>query len=163
MKFLLLFTALVMGERIQNYDQAGKSFVQQYYAIFDSALRTNVRNFYENNDSTLVASGNIFFGVDAIVQKLTSMVTIIQRNITTSDCQPTNDAGIIVNVAGKFSFIDISKIVSINSTNASLWFNEMFVLKPRVTSFFIENQHFRTSVWNMTTASMNNSDGLIFV
>lgn len=163
MKLLLLFIALVMGERIQNYNQAGKSFVQQYYAMFDSSQRMNLRNFYENNDSILVASGNIFIGVDAIVLKLTSMVTIMQRNITASDCQPTNDAGIIVNVAGKFSFIDASKTVSTNATNATLWFNEMFVLKPRVTSFFIENQHFRTSVWNMTTASMNSSDGLIFV
>lgn len=163
MKFLLFFIALVMGERMQNYNQAGKSFVQQYYAIFDSTQRTNVRNFYENNDSVLVASGNIFFGVDAIVQKLTSMVIITQRNITAMDCQPTNDAGIVVNIAGRFSFIDTLKVVNTNATNATLWFNEMFVLKPRVTSFFIENQQFRTSVWNMTTALMNNSDGLIFV
>jgi hypothetical protein len=45
----------------------------------------------------------------------------------------------------------------------TLWFNEMFVLKPRVTALYIENHHFRSGVWNMTTSSMNNSDSLIFV
>lgn len=163
LKAFLLYAVIVTGQRIPNYNQAGKAFVQQYYTLFDSAQKSSVRDFYD--DSVLLTGGEIFIGVDAIMQKYMSMVIISQRNISNLDCQPTNDAGVIVNVFGRISFNDSSKIVSGNNNwiNSSIWFNEMFVLKPRVTSFFIQSQHFRSSVWNMTSNSMNNSDGLVFV
>lgn len=163
LKVFLLFVVIVAGQRIPNYSQAGKTFVQQYYTLFDSPQKTSVRDFYD--DSVLVTGGEIFIGVDAIMQKYTFMLPVGQRNISTLDCQPTNDAGVIVNVFGRISFNDSSKIVSGNNNwlNSSIWFNEMFVLKPRVTSFFIQNQHFRSSVWNLTSNSVNNSDGLVFV
>lgn len=164
LKVFLLFTVLVTGQRIQNYNQAGKAFVQQYYTLFDGPQRVGVRDFYD--DSILVTGGEILIGVEAIMQKFAMMLAVGQRSVSNMDCQPTNDAGVIVNVFGRISFNDSMKIVTpnhANASNSSIWFNEMFVLKPRVTSFFIQNQHFRSSVWNMTSSTMNNSDGLIFV
>lgn len=164
MKVLLLFVVFVSGQRIPNYKEAGKAFVLQYYTVFDSPQRPSVKDFFESNDSILVSGGDIFYGVDAIMPKFATSAIVAQRNITASDCQPTNDAGIIVNVFGRILYNDTA-IVGLTPTgnSTSIWFHEMFVLKPRVTSFFIQNQHFRASVWNMTSASMNYSEGLRFV
>lgn len=160
--FFLLFVALAKGQRMPNFNQTGITFVQQYYTQFDGPLRTSVRTFYENTDSVLVSGGEIFYGADAIIQKFSSMMAITQRNIIATDCQPTKDAGLIINVFGRVAFNDPSKTLSSNS-NSTVWFNEMFVLKPRVTSLYVENQYFRASVWNMTSTSTNNSNFLVFV
>jgi Nuclear transport factor 2 (NTF2) domain len=164
-KVLLVFVVLAAGERIQNYNQAGQTFVQQYYLLFDQPQRIGIREFYDSNDSILVINGEIFLGVDLIWQKFTTISPFSQRNVTTIDCQPTNDAGVIVNVFGRIS-LNISSSIVFGNRNANgtmTWFNEMFVLKPRVTSFYIQNQYFRTSTWNTTSSGIDNHNGLIFV
>jgi hypothetical protein len=158
---IFMVLALANGQRIANFNQTGAAFVRDFYALFDTPQRSGVRVFYDT-DSVLVTGGDIYYGVDSIIQKFTAMIAVLQRTIYTMDSQPTKDAGVIVNVAGRIAFNDTTRIVT-PSPNMTLWFNEMFVLKPRVTALYIENHHFRSGVWNMTTSSMNNSDSLIFV
>jgi hypothetical protein len=163
LKVFLLFVVCTTGQRISTYKEQGIAFVKQYYLLFDSVQRPSVRDFYENVDSILVYGDSMYLGADAIMQKYATSTTVGQRNISATDCQPTNDAGIIINVVGKLSFNDSGLNERSRTLNSTLWFNEMFVLKPRVTAFFIQNQHFRSSVWNISSASMNYSDVLIFV
>lgn len=153
----------VKGQHLQNFSQIGQSFVMQFYNTFDSPQRAFVRDFYDI-DSVLIFNGEIFYGATAILDKFALQpFNNSLRNVTWSDFQPTNDGGIIVNVGGFLSSKDASSNFTFGSlaNGLTIWFNEMFVLKPRVTSFYIQNQHFRTSNWRNSIA--NNSNGLYFV
>lgn len=125
-----------------------------YYSTFDSTLtRKNLQDLYEINNSIVIYGGDIFFAVDKIMERLSSVPNIIQRNISSTDYQPTNDAGVIVNVFGKI----LTNEINANST----YFTEMFVLKPKVTAFYIQNQQYRQS--SLITSANNLSEGLRFV
>lgn len=114
-----------------------------------------MKDFYDINDSVLIYAGELFYGVDKIMDKFNSLSKIASRNITASDFQPTSDAGVILNIFGKVLFNDINN-------NMTLFFTEMFVLKPRVTAYYIQNQYYRSSgIYNGTGAY--NTDGLHFV
>jgi hypothetical protein len=127
--------------------------MNQFYALYDNdAARTNLRDFYDANDSILVYAGEIFYGVDKIIAKYSNLPRVVERNITTSDYQPTNDAGVILNIFGRLKMQDAS--------NKS-YYSEMFIIKPRVTAFYIQHHHFRFS--GMMPPQGNYSDGLIFV
>lgn len=148
---VLLVTSLsVMSDRIGNFNQVGMELMQKYYAAFDANLpkRSEVKDLYDAVDSYLVYAGESFIGVDKIMEKFNSVLNVVARNITSSDSQPTNDGGVIMNVFGRISSVD----------NTLLYFTEMFVIKPRVTSFFIQNQQFRSS-----KIVSNTSDVLHFV
>lgn len=148
----LLATTLVTCQQIVNYNQVASAFVQQYYSAFDNAAqRQTVQSFYDVN-SVLLYNGVLFIGVDRIMTKFTSVSTIIKRTILFSDYQPTNDAGVIVNVLGR--------ILTSDPNANSTFFNEMLVLKPRATGYYIQNQQFRQS---MVTSNGNIADGLHFV
>lgn len=151
-----LATSFVNCDRIFNYKQVGLTFMQQYYSLFDNnLLRSGVKDFYDGNDSILIAGSEIYFGADKIMERLNIITAVVSRNVTTSDSQPTNDGGVIVNVYGRILYSD----------TASNWttphFTEMFILKPRVTSFFIQHQHLRTAI--ITNNINNNTDSLRFV
>lgn len=152
-QILLLSTCYVSMERIQGYNQIGMTFMKQFYAIYDNdSSRTNLRDLYDTNDSILVYHGEIFYGLDKIITKYTNLAKVVERNITTADFQPTNDAGVILNIFGRIMLKD--------ATNKS-YYSEMFVIKPRVTAYYIQHHHFRFSgIW---AQQGNNSDGLIFV
>lgn len=150
--FLLLFTGFIACERISNFNQVGQAFVQQYYAFFDNlAQRASVRNFYDVTDSVLVFSGSLFYGADAIMNRLSSVPNVVLRNVSSIDSQPTNDAGVIVNIFGRILFSD-------TVSNYTPSFSEMFVLKPRVNSYYIQNQYVRSS-----SIVLSITDGLRFV
>lgn len=155
---LLLLTSLVMCEQNPNYLQIGRSFVQQYYAYFDIAFqRTSVRSFYDINDSVLMYAGELFQGADKIMEKFTGGVSnVVQRNITFTDVQPTNDAGMVLNVFGRILYTDST------ASNWTPYFTEMFVIKPRFTMYYIQNQHFRSSV-GVNNSMISINDGLRFV
>ena len=152
--FLMLITSFVSCQRITNFAEAGSNFMKLYYSTFDSTLtRKNLQDLYEINNSIVIYGGDIFFAVDKIMERLSSVPNIIQRNISSTDYQPTNDAGVIVNVFGKI----LTNEINANST----YFTEMFVLKPKVTAFYIQNQQYRQS--SLITSANNLSEGLRFV
>lgn len=154
--FLVVFVSLVSMQRITNYVQVGTNFVQQYYASFDNDyLRLNVQDFYDTVDSVLVYGSGIYFGADQILNKFKNVTTVIQRNISATDCQPTNDTGVIVNVYGRILYKSVN-----NFNNNSLFFTEMFVLKPRLSAYYVQNQHHRATAAQNNTLS--NADGLHF-
>lgn len=150
---LLLVTGYVTCDRIQNYNQVGASFMQNFYASFDNVLqRASVRNYYDVTDSAANFRGELLFGADGIMARLNSFTNVIQRNIFFADYQPTSDAGVILNVFGKISY-------DVNTGNSS-FFSEMFVIKPRGSNFYIQNQQFRASTPN--NSNNNNVDSLHF-
>ena len=149
---VLLFTTFVNCERISNFNQVGQAFVQQYYALFDNNFqRAGIRSFYDTSDSALVYASALYFGSDSIMNRLSSVSNVVQRNISSVDSQPTNDAGVIVNVFGRIIYSD-------TVSNYAPSFDEMFILKPKLNSWYIQNQYVRTSL-----ILMNSIDGLRFV
>lgn len=113
--------------------------MQLYYALYDTDHRPSLRDFYDVTDSVLVYATETFIGVDKIIEKLGGAAKVIQRNISTSDCQPTNFDGFIVNIFG-------TVLLSGNS-NLS-FFNEMFVTRAKNSSYYIQNQNYRASGGN---------------
>lgn len=152
---LLLFTSCVTCDRLQNYNQVGAAFMQNFYLSFDNVLqRSNIRNFYDVTNSVAVFRGEILYGGDSIVARLSTFSNVIQRTIFFSDFQPTSDDGVIINVFGKISY-------NANTGTSSL-FSEMFVIKPRGSNFYIQNQQFRASTSSNSNGN-NNADTLHFV
>lgn len=149
---LLFITCLATGQRVQNFNQVGLEWMQKFYAAFDSTPRGALRDFYDGSDSILVFNGEILYGVDKIMEKYNNISTVVKRNVTSTDFQPTNDGGVIVNVFGKI-------LLTVNVNDNASWFNEMFVFKPRVTAFFIQNHQFRMS----RMLGNNDTDVLHFV
>jgi hypothetical protein len=55
-----------------NYEQIGKTFVQQYYAMFDgdASIRTGLANFYSDGKSLMTFGGQQIMGRQNIMQKI---------------------------------------------------------------------------------------------
>jgi len=124
-----------------QFNEIGQSFVKQYYASFDanSASRANVANFYHAELSLMSFEGVQMQGSVAIMEKIQGLTfTKIQRVITTVDCQPTFDGGVLINVLGQLK-MDEDPIHGYSQT---------FVLKPLNNSFFIQHDCFRLVIHN---------------
>ena len=112
-----------------NYDQIGKAFTQQYYMMFDNAaqraglitlynVRSQLRNFtnffplmiiLQAEQSLMTFEGNQVQGSRAIMEKIGSLsFQKIAHIITTVDCQPTFDGGILINVLGQLKVSQLS-------------------------------------------------------
>lgn len=150
-----LVIALATSQQISDYVQVGANFVQLYYSTFDNAVtrQQNIRNLYSSS-SNLAYGGVVISGVENILQRFNTVPNVIQRNISSTDSQPTNDAGVIINVFGKMLTGDV------NAPGSSVFFTEMFYIKPKVTAFVIQNQQFRQSSGNVPSAV---ADSLHFV
>lgn len=119
-----------------DYENIGKVFVQQYYAMFDGDLnaRANIANLYSDTDSLLTFEGEPFMGKAKIAGKLSSLgFQKINHAIDTMDCQPTVDGGIVIMVTGQLKTDD----------DKPLRFIQTFVLKPVNTTFFVQHDLFR--------------------
>lgn len=151
-----LVIGLVTSQQNPNYVQIGANFVQLYYSTFDNTVtrQQNIRNLYSSS-SNLAYGGVVISGVENILQRFNTVPNVIYRNISSTDSQPTNDAGVIINVFGKMLTGDV------NAPGSSVFFTEMFYIKPRVTAFVIENQQFRQSL--ITNVTVGTADGLHFV
>ena len=104
-----------------QYEQIGKAFVEQYYNIFDNvatrwvnvkwyflykikmtSCRANLQQLYNADQSLLSFEGQQMQGAAKIMEKLGSLTfQKIQHLITTTDCQPMFDGGILINVLGQ--------------------------------------------------------------
>ncbi|KAH9416163.1 putative nuclear transport factor 2 [Dermatophagoides pteronyssinus] len=121
-----------------NYEQIGKTFVQQYYAIMDdNNQRLNVANFYSETNSLMTFEGSQLMGRAKILEKFQSLTfQKIQHLITVIDSQPTFDGGVLVTVLGQLKTDD----------DPPHTFNQTFVLKPMADTFFVEHDIFRLAL-----------------
>ncbi|CAD7090171.1 unnamed protein product [Hermetia illucens] len=121
-----------------QYEEIGKGFVQQYYAMFDDpALRANLVNLYSANDSFMTFEGLQIQGAPKILEKLQSLTfQKINRVITAVDSQPTFDGGVLINVLGRLQTDD-------DQPHA---YTQTFVLKSLGSIFFIQHDIFRLSL-----------------
>ena len=92
--------------KITNYDEIGRSFTTQYYAMFDNqATRANVANQY-HVESLMKFNGTVIHGSAKIMEKIQSLTfQKITHVIGSVDCLPTNDGGILINVLGQLAAI----------------------------------------------------------
>jgi len=124
-----------------NYEQIGKAFTQQYYDMFDNqATRANLQQLYNAEQSLLSFEGQQMQGAAKIMEKLGSLTfQKIQHLITTVDCQPMFDGGILINVLGQLK----------TDEDPPHGFSQTFVLKPIGQSWFIAHDVFRLALHNM--------------
>jgi len=131
-----------------NFDEIGKAFIKQYYEVFDNKeMRPNVAAMYLNNHvpgqlGLLSFEGQQFQGIDAIAEKMKQIpLDNMQRVISTVDCQPMYDGGVIVSVVGQLKNNDVNDKV--------MAFCQTFVLKAVGQGFFISHDIFRLCLHNL--------------
>lgn len=124
-----------------QFQQIGETFVKQYYLIFDGERegREKLVNFYHAELSLMSFEGVQVQGAAAILDKIKTLsFNKIARAITTVDCQPTFDGGVLVNILGQLKMDE-------DPVHA---FAQTFVLKPMNDSFFIQHDSFRLVIHN---------------
>merc|ERR1719334_211136 len=124
-----------------QFNEIGETFVKQYYAQFDADRdsRAGVANFYHAEHSLMSFEGVQMQGSVAIMEKIKGLTfQKIRRVITTVDCQPTFDGGVLINVLGQLK-MDEDPVHGYSQT---------FVLKPANNSFFIQHDCFRLVIHN---------------
>lgn len=123
-----------------NFEVIGKSFVQEYYNVFDDKeKREIVAGMYHPSEGMLTFEGQQFQGFEAIKEKMKTIpLDNMMRQLTTIDCQPTNDGGVLVSVVGQLKN---------NSANDKVMgFTQTFILKPGNNSFFVHHDIFRLAL-----------------
>jgi len=123
-----------------QYEPIGKAFGQQYYALFDNpATRGSLLGLYHPTESLMSFEGQQCQGAQKILEKFQSLTfQKIQHVITSMDCQPMFDGGILINVLGQLKTDD----------DPPLTFSQTFVLKPTEGSFFCQHDIFRLGIHN---------------
>uniref|UniRef100_A0A182WL39 NTF2 domain-containing protein n=1 Tax=Anopheles minimus TaxID=112268 RepID=A0A182WL39_9DIPT len=86
-----------------QYEEIGKGFVTQYYALFDdSTQRPSLVNLYNAELSFMTFEGQQIQGAAKILEKLQSLTfQNIKRVLTAVDSQPMFDGGVLINVLGR--------------------------------------------------------------
>jgi len=123
-----------------QYEAIGKSFTQQYYTLFDNQqTRPNLLALYHPNDSLMSFEGQQCQGAAKIMEKFNSLTfQKIQHVITSVDCQPMFDGGILINVLGQLKTDD----------DPPHTFSQTFVLKQSEGAFFCQHDVFRIGIHN---------------
>jgi len=123
-----------------DYDNIGKAFTQQYYAMFDNpATRAQLVNLYNAEQSLMTFEGVQLQGAAKIMEKIQSLTfQKIAHLITAVDCQPSFDGGVLINVLGQLKTDD----------DPPQSFCQCFMLKPGGGSFFIQHDMFRLAIHN---------------
>lgn len=125
-----------------NYEALGTTFVKQYYLIFDDpATRATTATFYSQNDSFMTFEGDQLQGYYKILEKVKSLsFQKVNRVLTTVDCQPTFDGGVLINVLG---------IVQCDEDPPHSY-SEIFVLKPGTSpsAYYLAHDIFRLNIHN---------------
>jgi len=126
-----------------NFDQIGKAFVEQYYRVFDNKdTRANVATMYQSTAGLLTFEGTQCMGVDAITEKMKNIpLDNMQRVLSTIDCQPMSEGGVIVSVVGQLKNNDANDKV--------MPFCQTFILQPSSNNFFITHDIFRLALHNL--------------
>ncbi|XP_031628240.1 probable nuclear transport factor 2 [Contarinia nasturtii] len=121
-----------------QYEDIGKGFVQQYYALFDDPnQRPNLVHLFNAEQSFMTFEGAQLQGSAKIGEKLSSLAfQKISRAITAIDSQPTFDGGVLINVLGRLQCDD-------DPPHA---YTQTFLLKPLGASFFVQHDIFRLAI-----------------
>ncbi|KAG9508842.1 putative nuclear transport factor 2, partial [Fragariocoptes setiger] len=124
-----------------NFDAIGKTFVTQYYQIFDGPQRADVAAFYGETNSLMTFEGQQIMGKAKIADKIGQLsFQSIKHLITTIDCQPTFDGGVVVMVFGQLKTDD----------DPPHSFSQVFILKknppPSQGGFYVEHDVFRLAL-----------------
>uniref|UniRef100_A0A023FTB4 NTF2-related export protein n=1 Tax=Amblyomma parvum TaxID=251391 RepID=A0A023FTB4_AMBPA len=121
-----------------QYDTIGRTFIQQYYAMFDDpTLRPNLGTLYNEEKSLMTFEGQQIFGRTKILEKIQGLgFQKICHSVTIIDCQPMFDGGILIFVLGQLKTDD----------DPAHTFNQVFVLKPIGESFYVEHDVFRLAL-----------------
>merc|ERR1712183_454509 len=124
-----------------NFNQIGEAFTKQYYALFDNpATLGELAKLYNPEQSFLSFEGQQMQGTAKIMEKLQSLTfQAIAHNVTSIDCHPMFDGGILVNVMGQLK----------TDNDPPQSFMQNFVLKPLADSFFIQHDVFRLVLHNV--------------
>jgi len=120
------------------YEAIGKTFVEQYYGIFDDpAQRHTLANMYNVETSFMSFEGIQLQGSQKIMEKLNGLAfQKITRAITAVDSQPMFDGGIIINVLGRLK----------TDEDPPHAYSQVFVLKPLGSSFYVQHDIFRLAL-----------------
>jgi ketosteroid isomerase-like protein len=120
-----------------QYEQIGKSFVQQYYSLFDDASsRANLAGFYAE-DSIMSFEGQQIQGKAKIMEKFNGLsFSRIQHVVSSIDCQPMSDGGVLISVLGQIKTDD----------DPPHTFSHTFVLSPADGSFYCSREIFRLAL-----------------
>ncbi|XP_065085004.1 probable nuclear transport factor 2 isoform X1 [Ochlerotatus camptorhynchus] len=123
-----------------QYEEIGKGFVTQYYAMFDDPVqRPNLVNLYNAELSFMTFEGQQIQGAAKILEKLQGLTfQKINRALTAVDSQPMFDGGVLINVLGRLQCDD-------DPPHA---YAQVFVLKPLGGSFFCAHDIFRLCIHN---------------
>ncbi|XP_075995445.1 nuclear transport factor 2-like [Genypterus blacodes] len=121
------------------WQNIGESFVQQYYAEFDTTNRTGLGNLY-SAEACLTWEGSPFQGKEAIAGKLASLpFKSIKHIITGQDIQPTLDNCIFIAVFGQLKADD----------DPPMAYHQMFLLKCVGNAWACTNDVFRLGLHNI--------------
>lgn len=143
------------------FDDIGKAFAGHYYGIFDlnraevveqsaaiddpeETIQFLMQSWADmfplyQEDSLLTFEGTQTQGAQAIIRKYASLTfRNVQRLITTIDCQPLMDGGILVFVLGQLQ----------TDEDHPHSFSQVFILKPAADSFYIAHDMFRLGLHN---------------
>lgn len=117
------------------YEAIGKTFVEQYYLLFDDVnQRPNLANLYNAETSFMSFEGIQLQGAQKIMEKLNSLgFQKIARQISAIDSQPMFDGGILINVFGRLK----------TDEDPPHAYSQVFVLKPIGNSFYLQHDVFR--------------------
>ncbi|CAH1269698.1 NUTF2 [Branchiostoma lanceolatum] len=118
-----------------QFDQVGRQFVEFYYKVFDEN-RSGLAPLYRQ-PSMMTFEGVQLIGAEAIMQKLIALpFQKVQHVVTTVDCQPMLDGGVLVMVVGQLKTDD----------DPPHGFSQTFVLKNDGSNWFIFSDLFRLVV-----------------
>ncbi|XP_031570390.1 nuclear transport factor 2-like [Actinia tenebrosa] len=121
-----------------NFDTIGKGFVDTYYTLFDTN-RSQLQPLYRDH-SMLTFEGQQFQGAIAITQKLVALpFQAVKHVLTTVDCQPIPNNGVLVFVVGQLKSDD----------DHPHGFSQTFVLFPEdeaATKYYVMNDIFRLAL-----------------
>ena len=82
---------------MSDFNEIGKQFVTHFYSIFNQPKENLIQLF--SDQSMLSFEGEQFLGQNSIYEKLSSFGKV-DHNVTTLDCQPTTNNGILAFVSG---------------------------------------------------------------
>jgi len=124
-----------------RFNEIGEMFTKQYYAMFDNpATRGELAKLYNAEQSFLSFEGQQMQGTAKIMEKISSLTfQNIAHIVTSIDCHPMFDGGILVNVMGQLK----------TDNDPPQSFMQNFVLKPMGDSFFIQHDVFRLVLHNV--------------
>ncbi|GFN97562.1 nuclear transport factor 2 [Plakobranchus ocellatus] len=126
-----------------SFNDIGRSFASHYYNLFDTKeQRPQIAALYHPTDSLLTFEGQQIQGQQAIVEKMKGIpLEDMQRTVTTLDCQPTADGGVLISVLGQLK--------NSSENDKVMGFSQTFLIKPFNNSFFIFHDIFRLVLHNI--------------